>query len=367
MPMPSITSLATPAEARALARVLPWDDQAGRLVSTIAGADRGAQTLGQYLDDYAAVFAVHGDGPIATRTLEPLTYLARHVEQDEVTMARIGALLTSIDDLPGPVDLRRVGFAASDQASAGLGLLGDLRRESVPAGTSREALDALIEQHLPATAGYARNTGYYQHGRAEFVLSPRVSRQVLHAGFEDPLSPLPELNPAMAARIAPHELVHGTQDWGKVIDPGTWSRVSEAGASIVGNLRAGTTLQAVGRTPVGLEAATMPSNYHPLSQVLSGLARLGGQNLDDPSHVARLEQRIAALEPPRLLESMSADAARWQGTNTLDMRNAVADGLLNGPAAFDARLGALGVATPDTSLGWMFTEARRRAGVTAAA
>lgn len=366
--MASLASIASPAESRALARVLPWDDQAGRLVSTIAGADtRGAQTLGAYLDDYAAVFAVHGDGPIATRQLEPLTYLAQHVERDEVTMARIGALLTSIDDLPGPVDLRRVGFAASDQASAGLGLLSDLRIAPLAERASREALDAAIDAHLPGTGAYARHTGYYQHGRGEFVLSPRVSRQVLHAGFEDPRSPLSELTPAAAARIAPHELLHGTQDGFGMVGNDVWMQVSEAGASIVGNLRAGETMRAIGRTPTGLDEVAMRSRYHPFSQVLSGLARLGGQNLDDPSHVARMEQRIASLEPLQLLESMSADAARWQATGTREMRDAVAHGLMHGPAQFEARLAALGVQAPDTSLGWMFSEARRRAGVTAAA
>lgn len=364
--MPSLASLASPAEARALARVLPWDDQAGRLTSLAGDAPRDSRTLGAYLDDYAAVFAVQGDGPIATRTLEPLTYLARQVERDEVTMVRIGALLTSIDDLPGPIDLRRVGFAASDQASAGLGLLSDLRIASVPDRPSREVLDVVVDGHLPGTGAYARHTGYYQHGRGEFVLSPRVSRQVLHSGFEDPLSPLSELAPASAARIAPHELLHGTQD-GRAARFANWTELSEAGASIVGNLRAGTTLRAIGRTPTGLDEATMRSHYHPYSQVLSGLARLGGQNLDDPSHVARLEQRIASLEPLLLLESMSADAARWQGTSVREIHDAVSHGLLHGPAQFEARLGALGVAAPDTRLDWMFTEARRRAGVTAAA
>ena len=366
--MPSLATLASPAEARALARVLPWDDQAGRLTALVGTAPRDAQTLGQYLDDYAAVFAVHGDGPIATRTLEPLTYLAQHVERDEVTMARIGALLTSIDDLPGPVDLRRVGFAASDQASAGLGLLSDLRSVPLPKDAPREALDAAIDQNLPATAGYARNSGYYQHGRSEFVLSPRVSRQTLHTGFEDPLSPLRELTPAMAARIPPHELTHGTQSWASGNqERATWISMSEAGASIVGNLRSGATMRALGRTPVGIEEALMPSNYNPLSQVLSGVARLGGQNLDDPTNVARLEHRIAALEPLELLESLSTDAARRQGTSVPNMRSAVVDGLQQGPAAFQARLGAIGAAPADTSLGWIFTEARRRAGVTAAA
>ncbi len=75
---------------------------------------------------------------------------------------------------------------------------------------------------------------------------------------------------------------------------------------------------------------------------------------------------MASDQPLDLLESMSADAARWHGTSTLDMRNAVAAGLLHGPAQFDAHLAELGVQAPDSSLGWMFAEARRRAGVTAA-
>jgi hypothetical protein len=45
--MPSLASLANPAEARALARVLPWDDQAGRLVSAVGSpVERGTPTLG---------------------------------------------------------------------------------------------------------------------------------------------------------------------------------------------------------------------------------------------------------------------------------------------------------------------------------
>ncbi len=91
----------------------------------------------------------------------------------------------------------------------GLGLLSDLRNAPLPERASRDALDAVVDGRLPGTAAYARHTGYYQHGRGEFVLSPRVSRQVLHSGFEDPLSPLSELSSASAARIAPHELLAG--------------------------------------------------------------------------------------------------------------------------------------------------------------
>ncbi|MCW2920571.1 MAG: hypothetical protein JWL76_445 [Thermoleophilia bacterium] len=366
--MPSLASLASPAEARALERVLPWNAQVGGLVSTISGEARDAQKLGEYLDDFAAVFEVRGDGPMAQRTLEPVTYLAQHVARDDVTMARIGALLTSIDDLPsGPLDLRRVSFTASDQAAAGVGLLSELRVAPHPKGTPREVLDAVVDERLFTTPGYARHTGYYQHGRSEIAFSPRVSRQVLHAGFDDPLSPLPELSPAAAARIAPHELTHATQHGFDLVGDGVWSGVAEAGASIVDNLRSGATMRAIGRTPTGIDPVSLRSQYNGLSTVLSGLARLGGQNLDDPAHVARLEQRIASLEPFELLESMSADAARWQGTSAVDMHDAVADGLRLGPTAFHEHLAKLGVQPPDTSLEWMYAEARRRAGVTSAA
>lgn len=368
--MPSLASVATTLEAHALTRAYTWSDEARQLVVAAEGASRDVPTLGAYLDDHAAVFAVHGDGPVATRRLEPLTYLASHVANDDVTMRRISAVLSSIDDLPANVDLRRVGFATTDQASAGLGLLGDLRLADPiwQQRGGREAIDGVVEMYLPNTKVTGSATGYYQHERGELVLSPRVSRQVLHAGFEDPTSPLPELPPANAARIPPHELVHGTQphDLELKADP-VWDRTAEGAASIVGNLRSGTTLRAIGRDVVGVEELPMRSQYNPFSNVLSGLARLGGQNLDEPTHVARFERRIAELSPPELIESLSADAARWQGASASDIRDAAEAGLLHGPARFEAQLAAMGVAVPDTSLGWMFTEARRRAGVTTAA
>jgi hypothetical protein len=343
-------SLAHGVEARALD--LPW----GNLGDHV-------RSLGEVLDDEAAVFLLRGDGAIGERSLEPVTTLARTVLDDPETVRGMRTLLASLDDLGGPGNLRRVTFAASDQASAGAGLLSDMRQlpDDLPAADAEAALAHGREYGMRMYAGL---TGYYQGGREELVLSQRVTGATLHEGFRDHASPLPHLTPSAAARIAPHELFHAKQPHLASGDPRTplVDASSEGAASIIGNLRAGSTLRALGREPVGLDPISMRSGYDPYVGVIGALARLGGQDLRTPSTVARLEQRMAELAPLDLVDSLVRDAARWSDQPVDAVRAAAVEALTaRSDELLVHRLGALGVRDVDTSRDWMYAEARRRA------
>jgi hypothetical protein len=326
-------------------------------------------TLAAIIDDGAAVFRLHGDGPAGTRALEPITYLASAVERDHETMQRIHAVVSSIDDLGTPQNLTRVAFATEERAAAALGIASDMR--AVPVETfGAGGGESYMRSVVPKAPPYGWYTGFYQRSSGELTYGPRVSAQLLHPGFTDTSSIREPMSAIYAARIGPHELVHSLQAaQPPSSDPlmqAAWDGATEATASIIGTLRSGTMLRALGEDVVGLQRAGMYSNYNGLSGTLSGLARLGGHSLDDPGTIARLEQRLATSTPLTLVDELSRDAGRWQRVGTDDIRDAAHLGLATREsAAFDAAAGALHIREVDSSLEWMFTEARRRAGVVA--
>lgn len=318
--------------------------------------------LAERLDAEAATFLVHGRGPVGARELEPVTSLARELRGDPELFRRVRVSLGALDDLAAEVLLTRVSFARTPLAAAGLGLLSDLRR--LPAGLSREHAIGRISQFNRAAPAYANYTGFYQRGRDELVFTSRSAGPLLGERFGAVVPDGKQLSGVYAARIAPHELFHGIGlDAGMQPFSKVQNGFNEAEASIVGTLRASTTTRRLEREAIGpvLIPSDLGSTYEGYTRVYSGLARMAGEDLGSPAAIAALELRMALGDVRGTASELAARAARGTGGSMRLIRDAAFAGMrANDPAVFTSRLRSAGIAAPDTSIEWMFTEGTRR-------
>ncbi|MCW2973442.1 MAG: hypothetical protein JWN72_1715 [Thermoleophilia bacterium] len=330
-------------------------------MSLVGATDRSAPTLGTIIDREAAVFDVIGSGPMGGRRLAPVTTLARTALADPALSGRIRAMLGSLDDLTGDVHVDRASFATTARASAGVGLLSDLRTTRVRPGDDERAISDLSRYsgtHVP-------KSGYYHYAANELVLSPRVSRYVFGADASppDPASGRP-FPIEYAARIPAHELFHGVGAWAADAPRSpTEDGMRESTASIIGTLRASSLardLEGAARGPM-LEADRLQSHYDEYTKVVTSLARTGGRDLDQPSSVAAFERQLATTEPVRLLHDLAYAAARATGGSMPVIRDAAVAALhASNSSIFVDRLATVGVTAADASLDWLYREGTRR-------
>jgi hypothetical protein len=327
------------------------------------------RTLADIVDREAAVFTLHGDGPAGARSLEPLTSRAQEVLDAPESARRLDVLRASIDDLGDAPNLERLTLTATDDATEAVGLLADTRFHDRFGDPLRRFPHAgQLDRVFKHAAGLSNMAGRHTGETGEVILPPIVAGRVLDPSFASPTTRIAHLvTPQKSFEVPAHELLHARQAIGASRDP-IWVGTREATASIVGRLRSARLAEDLGSPLQKLTADDYRNVYNPWLQLYTGLARLGGRALDDPTDIAAMEQQFARLDPQQLFAEMTSAAAQRIGAPVEDVRRGMTEALVaKRPEPLVAVLEGASLPKPDFSLEWIYAEARRRGGLPAIA